>query len=273
MAEVVEEYAVKTRGLGLPDYAAAVGGVPVGPVYTSTDIAELAARLGSPVTFDRRGNVVWFDDFESNINKWSIRFSGNGPGDTPLGVGGGAVLSADAVYRGSLAAKLTTPDAVGDGVNLDLFLPVATITNLGAEVSFTLDDDVWWYQITIIRRNGTVGLGGAIRYSLPGQVLTYWNSAGGRTDLIAPLDLGVAPEGSHQWHTLKMVADMTNGKYLRCIIDDQSIDMVADMLVMPYISSPSTFVSVNSSNGAVGNHSNFVDNVIVTQNELANVEE
>ncbi|GAH92629.1 unnamed protein product, partial [marine sediment metagenome] len=45
-----EPYVVRTRGIGLPDYAQPkpVGSVPVGPIYTSTDVGELAARLGSP---------------------------------------------------------------------------------------------------------------------------------------------------------------------------------------------------------------------------------
>ena len=58
---------------GHPDYG---GAAPLATVYTLQDLAELAARLGSIDVFDRRGNVLLLDDFESGIKKWL--FGGTG---------------------------------------------------------------------------------------------------------------------------------------------------------------------------------------------------
>ncbi|GAI56753.1 unnamed protein product, partial [marine sediment metagenome] len=39
-------------------------------IYRLADMGELAVRLGSIVTHDRRGDVIWMDNFDSGIAKW-----------------------------------------------------------------------------------------------------------------------------------------------------------------------------------------------------------
>ena len=53
---------------GAPDW---FGTTPQGMVHRVADLAELAARLGSPDVFDRRGNVLFMDSFENGQNNWS----------------------------------------------------------------------------------------------------------------------------------------------------------------------------------------------------------
>ena len=55
-------------GHGYPDYGTQG---PVSTVHSIQDLGELAVRLGSIVTFDRRGNVLWLDGFDSGIGAWS----------------------------------------------------------------------------------------------------------------------------------------------------------------------------------------------------------
>jgi len=40
-------------------------------IYRLTDMGELAARLGSINTYDRRGDVIFLDSFESGLTAWS----------------------------------------------------------------------------------------------------------------------------------------------------------------------------------------------------------
>ena len=36
-----------------------------------TDMGELAARLGAPNVFDRLGSIVWYDDFQYGLSRWT----------------------------------------------------------------------------------------------------------------------------------------------------------------------------------------------------------
>jgi hypothetical protein len=56
-----------------PDWGHAA---PTSASYTLTDLGELAARLGSPVLYDRRGRVLWYDDFSAENMQWMGNVSG-----------------------------------------------------------------------------------------------------------------------------------------------------------------------------------------------------
>jgi len=49
---------------GHPDYGQAG---PTSLIATVPDLGELAARLGSNNTWDRRGFILWYDDFEASV--------------------------------------------------------------------------------------------------------------------------------------------------------------------------------------------------------------
>lgn len=95
-----------------------------GGTYTNTffqplfDHGELAARLGSLVTFDRRGALVWLDSFESGLGGWS---DFHDPG------AGSFSLTADRWHHPPFCARLTTGTAQNDlsYIRRDLAFPGA----------------------------------------------------------------------------------------------------------------------------------------------------
>jgi len=54
---------------GAPDWW---GTEQTSTVHLVQDVGELAARLGSIVTFDRRGNVIWLTSFEDGLQGTSF---------------------------------------------------------------------------------------------------------------------------------------------------------------------------------------------------------
>ncbi|GAI49683.1 unnamed protein product, partial [marine sediment metagenome] len=60
---------------GQPDYGSSAVKEVAG---TLADMGELAARLSSIVEYDRRGDVVYLDDFEEPVLKWSPLAAGAG---------------------------------------------------------------------------------------------------------------------------------------------------------------------------------------------------
>ncbi|GAG14536.1 unnamed protein product, partial [marine sediment metagenome] len=102
-------------------------------VFGLQDMGELAARQGSIVTFDRRGNVIWYDDFESSLNKWLLY---------DLGVGAAVVESNEAARNGLVSCKVTTSAVLGQysGIRHDHMIPV--LSKLGFEISAAHENNI-----------------------------------------------------------------------------------------------------------------------------------
>ena len=87
---------------GLPDDANVLN---YGDMQRSDDITELAARLGSPLTYERRGNVLYVDDFSQGAGPWAVT-RGLTP-ETPT-------LTGDYHLTGGAAWKLANTPGVGE---------------------------------------------------------------------------------------------------------------------------------------------------------------
>ena len=87
---------------GTPDWGVTAGAVTT---YQVTDLGELAVRLGSPISHDRRGDVIWWDDFECTLNKWQT---------VANGAGSSVALSDARARNGRYSALLISGSAVVD---------------------------------------------------------------------------------------------------------------------------------------------------------------
>lgn len=259
---ITREFTVEQRGLSLPDYAALkpVGTVPIGPVYTSTDIAELAARLGSIVTFDRRGNVLWFEDFENTLGAWTTHYSG---------IGGSVALSTTRARSGSFSAKLVTGNVTGNEVWISRSFPLPSSDRLGFEVSFTIVEQMATikFQIKIDAINGNA-YWLAIQYTYATKKLEYqgidweWHT-------IQEILMG----SSYSWfHTMKLVFDQHSGKYTRLIWDNAEFDLstISYSCDVGGGALPKVTVWIEGVTASDLNVPMYIDDVIVTQNEPPN---
>lgn len=269
MAKIKKTFPVKSRGVGLPDYSQPkpVGQVPVGPVFTSTDVAELAVRLGSIVNFDRRGNVFSFDDFETPILKFR----------TFTNVGCSVTLDTAQARSGGQSCKLFTPTSTppsSRAATLSRALPIPASEQVGIEISWhsklyrsEIEFYTSWYD-------GATEYFAAIKFSLivpsilPGLAKIYLYTQSGYVELAerlfwSPLDFA--------FRTLKLVADFDTGKYIRLLFDREEFD-ISDKFLW---SSPSTFHPQIETTFALKSSLEFgdtcwVDDFILTQNEPPN---
>ena len=238
---------------GSPDWGASR---PVTTIYQLSDLGELAARLGSIVTFDRRGDVAWMDDFEDNIDKWVI---------SAVGVGASAALSVDKARSGAKSAKLTTGDTVGAMTTLYRMFGLPVIkTRLGFEYSFVCHDDVAFYTHLGIYRLGTLYITSLLYdHSIPALQIQKTNGA--YEDLTAGLDLSAGDA----WHTIKLVSDFSSdGEYVRVLLDNNA-PSVLGRAARQTATALADHVRVLFSGRTLtaANNSMYVDDVIVTQNE------
>lgn len=270
----IREFTVEQRGVSLPDYAALkpVGTVPVGPVYTSTDIAELAARLGSIDTFDRRGNVIWLDDFESSLAGMICYAYASLPAYTD----GEIVISNETARNGAFSCKLTTPDGVGESASIAEVLPNPVLSKIGFEASFTIDEgeEADYIKFTIDHYDGTGRYLAFVKYYVATGDLKL-NTGPAivpevETVIVSGLNLYALKQ---LFHTIKLVIDTATHKYVRVILDETTYDISAYSLPSGPAAglAPQTDFEVLSKTAVAAHISNFVDDVILTQNEPPNV--
>jgi len=238
---------------GAPDWGI---GAPKRTVYALQDVAELAARLGSIVTFDRRGDVIWIDDFEDNINKWALHYTGTGSS---------IALSTDTARNGAQAAKLIYGDAVGDVARITRYLPLPVLSKIGFEISFTAHATQGIVYLNIRLRTGEEEIEGAVRYRFAEDDYQYYDSTGAwRTFTTYPW---IYPQIG-LFHTWKLVIDPIGYRYVRLIVNNVVHDMSAlPLRVVDSALSPQLRVRLQYENTATGNVAYYVDDAVVTQNE------
>ncbi len=221
----------------------------------SYGIDELAARMASPVTFDRRGEVIWIENFENSTNK--LVTVTTAPHASTF------AISTTTARNGASSGLLSI--AVGETLTVRKTLGLTHLSKVGLEISFTLSDSINNITASIYVNDGSYLHWASIRYLESDSKLYYYNSAGGFTELYETLDLAIATQ---TFHTLKFVVDLTTHKYVRMMLDNIAVDM--STLAYYYaasVSSPSAAFQLAVENNAIGTQYIYLDDMIVTQNE------
>ena len=238
---------------GFPDYGVAA---PSHTIYTFEDIGELATRLGSPDTFDRRGNVIWLESFEDTLNRWD---SGS------FGAEGDFQHTAEASRSGSFSAKLLSATTVDKDSWIWCYRPLPVESKIGIECSYAMYLQIKYLYLILnfIERNDKYEY--ELRYDRYNTTLAYLNSGGTYTDLPGRISTQLL---YHTWNTIKLVVDYENKKYVRALINSFSFDLsdisgkhsggVYTECLMP---------KIMITNRVAGAHYLYLDDIILTQNE------
>ena len=238
---------------GQPDFGQYA---PTTTIAGLSDLGELAARLGSVVIFDRRGNVMAIDYFDSGIEQWYRT------GD----VGYSVDWNGDYAKSGGFSCKLTTGPVAGNTVTLLRYISVPVLASLGIEVSFSYQKNWQYLDFILVVADGNYQYEAQIRYDWVNGKLQYMDSEGNYQDI---------PGGSYScggvpyvFDTLKVVADFTTAKYKRLIVNNREFDLSAisfakDPAVRNPIMMASIVLTTSANEAAIG----YIDDVIITQNE------
>lgn len=238
---------------GQPDYLQASSTQIVSGV---SDLGELAARLGSADTFDRRGNVIFMDGFEHGLVPYAL----NTYNTTAY-----FEINQRAVYSGAWAAHLNTGTDATQRVNILKGLGVARTTRQGFEVSFYVLGGTPDLRFTINFWDGTNSNSWFITYHYTTGQLQYRGSDGLDHNFGAPVPL-VGQDLA--FHTAKLVVDLQTKKYVRFIIDQTTFDLSANLgfsAANPQASEVTTAFDIISSGGVISEA--WLDNWIITINE------
>ena len=231
-------------------------GAPKWTIYPLTDLGELAARLGSPVTFDRRGDVIWIEDFESSLNKWD---------PTTWGVGSGIFITNDRSRSGNFSCKMITGPIANDRAYMEHFLPLPVLSKMGIEFSFAGMNNIKYLTLETHLYEHEYQHHAHIRYDWPHRSLKYFDPHSTFHTFYYPYDIH---DEDRLFNTLKAVIDFPNGKYDRVIVNDQSFDISQYTYYKP---GPAVvfflYIAIEITTNVNANAYTYIDDVIITQNE------
>lgn len=240
-------------GHGTPDYGVRT---PISTVYSLEDMGELAVRLGSVVTHDRRGNVIFLEDFENTLNRWQLDGGGEGAAK---------VISTDRARSGASSCKITLGAFAEVEGTIYHRRPIPGDTGLGVEASILFPTGIDKIHLDMVAQAADGQKQAILRYDKTNDELEIYTPGAGYVVVATTLKLYPV---DYYFHTFKVVADFVNNKYIRAIVDHVEYDLSAyDINATSYEGSPRLTVYIRAYNTDAVNRDVYVDDVIITRNE------
>jgi hypothetical protein len=178
-------------------------------------LAELATRLGSVVSYERRGQVLLVENFSNGLGFYTTTASGTGTVE----------LSPAKYYKGGYSVKMSPQSAAGNTCNLSGQIgsvPVGQRVGLGVWISYVAGLES--VKIVLIVGDGSNQNISRIEleYST-GKVYAY-TTAAARTE-VGRFETNAATLGSFRF--VKFVINLSTARYVRVIVDDTQFDASA----------------------------------------------
>lgn len=183
-------------------------------VHSVLDLGELAARLGSPDVFQRSGEVIFIDSFENGISAYFTNL---------MGTGAAVDLMGDRSYHGGLAVRLTGGSDGGRRAQLLKRFHVVELNQMGIETTFSLDADTEFVCLSLVHRTGTNEYTYSIYANMAEGKFQYYDEDMVKQDLDS-FNWGV--DDLDHWHTMKMIVDLENNKYVRTFYNEKGFSLV-----------------------------------------------
>jgi len=176
--------------------------------FPLADLGELAARLGSPVTFDRRGEVLWYDIGNRGVAPYAVGGSGEGN-----------EVYVDCAYTLHGGYDLIMVAGSDDERYSDLSKMLSNIVlqHMGLEVAFALFSPNDFFLIRAMFFDGSQQHRGSIKVNGSEQTLCYEDEDGNYVPLLSGIKFD-DPYGVT--HHIKLVMDFETGYYVRLLFDD-----------------------------------------------------
>lgn len=181
--------------------------------HSLQDLSELAARLGSPVTYDRRGEVLWMDQFDYGSSNWkSVSWFGTHT----------FKIVADYPYRGGYAFYLGTDGTENGIAEIHRYLAPPVVNKWGLEVTFAALTNFRSVSIEFRRQWGTTLYTMFAQVDNENSILEILDEDDDFVEVATIKDIEYA---SGLFHHLKVVADFNTGMYTRILFDQNEYDI------------------------------------------------
>ena len=238
---------------GLPDWG--LRG-PKSTTYGLDDLGEAVARLGSPVVWDRRGDVVAIESFEGSGGSYDTH---------AWGVGAAVHRTCAGAHTGAYGYALTAGSNGLCAASVFILSPALVLGPCGLEIWFGLNPNTEYIAIDFVYYTGTEVIDALLRYSHALSTVSVYAEGPVWHEFAAGITL---PNWGVPKHVIKLVANFDTRRYVRAIVNEVTYDLHT---IPMYVAGDPTDSQVigNVIHGAVPltNPEIIVDDLILTQNE------
>lgn len=175
--------------------------------FSLQDLGELAARLGSPAVFDRRGEIVWYDRCEYGATPWNITLDG---------VGAAVAVSTYNSYLSPYSLKMTSGNTADASVSVSRRFCLFDITSIGLEVTLLNYAQVIDYRIKIAYTLDGIVYTAILKVVYDDNKIYYYDESGNFVELVTA---GAAANNVLRFVSTKLVVDLQTHTYRRIIYD------------------------------------------------------
>ncbi len=217
--------------------------------------AELAARTGSLVAWDRRGLVAYANDFRDGLGNASLY---------PEGTGAAITLSPDYFVSGGYSMKLVGGSDGNHRAYIRFMVETPPSLKLGLEICYSHVSDIEWMMAKIRCYTGGKQWDAAIRYHYADYRVQYLNASEVWTDMTNPH----FSDGGQDFHRMKVVADFAEAKFMRVLYSGVETDLSAQGLFQystGWYSALWIVVELSSRSG--NNDVAYLDSIVLTTGE------
>lgn len=225
---------------------------------TFSAIDELAARLGSPVNFERSGSVLYADDMSGGLSPYIQNISGT--------TGTITVDTTKSAY-GKQCIKMVSSAVIIETISLEFYRGGYNSVRSGIEIIFARERALAQTTLYMQLKTDAARVSGMVRLDAVNDEIQYMDSSG----IFVKLD--DYPFSNHSfrlWSTLKIVLDRDAGKYVRVIFNERTYNINAGAFISPDTGLQFTLVRISANNDALGgspSSTQWIGGLIYTANE------
>ena len=238
----------------LPDYTSKW---KTNTITAIADNAELAARLGSIVSYDRRGNVLWMDNFEGAVSKWQL---------TGAGVGNAQAINAAYSRMGEQSLKLTSGSTLTRQARARMYIPYRVDGKMGFEFAWTRGLNMEYLTFYLYFYTGAKYVYSGLRFVNGTSTLEYLDDGAAWQTIEAGLSVMA---DNRAFNIMKLVVDTDTNYYVRALFNENEWDLSAypcDTAASAVAATIRPDIQVFST--AAANTTVFADCAICTINEV-----
>jgi len=186
---------------------------------TPTGPSEQAVRAHAPpMTFDRRGELLYWDDFESPSQRYQ---------DWVTPASSGTINRSTANPRfGDFCVEMVTGATANNSAAIYYYLNDFNIDRVGAEISFASCSTDCYIFIDLNYFDGTTRFQGKIAYDTSNDALKVWSGGSWATAATLPMFMGTSGE-KLPFTTIKLVMDLNRSEYVRALCAGSEVDISA----------------------------------------------